>query len=357
MASLQLGRAGEAIRGGLLNFLEGGAPIRRGLAGLLEGDVDPLKQAVGYGQPFPQLTPEQMRQQAFDVAMDVNNPMQNIGGLIGSMTKAGKTAKTQYEIAQDVAQKNAALPISEGGLGLLANNTAMDRAKAMGFDVNNPVYHGTNKEFIAFDVDAGRGKGYGTGANITDNPYVANTYTTGINNGNVMPLFVKENPAIVVDASGKNWNRLEKSTKVKAPKITVEDKDAELLRQLGVLGEESKTVTKKPFNKTLKEMFPNEFFYDDYFSTDDLARFARNEGYGSIKFNDIVDIGASGAMLTEKSGLPSNNQVIFNPSFLRSKFAAFDPFRRNEPDLLAGVGGASLAGLLGLSLLDQQQYD
>lgn len=83
MASLQLGRAGEAIRGGLLNFLEGGAPIRRGLAGLLEGDVEPLKQAVGYGQPFPQLTPEQMRQQAFDVAIDVNNPMQNIGGVLG----------------------------------------------------------------------------------------------------------------------------------------------------------------------------------------------------------------------------------------------------------------------------------
>lgn len=80
---LQLGRAGEAIKGGLLNFLEGGAPIRAGLAGLLRGDVEPLKQAVGYGQPFPQLTPEQMQQQAFNVAMDINNPMQNVGGLLG----------------------------------------------------------------------------------------------------------------------------------------------------------------------------------------------------------------------------------------------------------------------------------
>jgi hypothetical protein len=84
---LRLGRAGEAIKGGLLRFLEGGAPIRRGLAGLLQGDVEPLKQAVGYGQPFPQLTPEQMRQQAFDVAMDINNPMQNVGGLLGSIAR------------------------------------------------------------------------------------------------------------------------------------------------------------------------------------------------------------------------------------------------------------------------------
>jgi hypothetical protein len=80
---LKLGRAGEAIRGGLLNFLEGGAPIRSGFAGLLRGDVEPLKQAVGYGQPFPQLTPNQMQQQSLDLAMDINNPIKNIGGMLG----------------------------------------------------------------------------------------------------------------------------------------------------------------------------------------------------------------------------------------------------------------------------------
>jgi hypothetical protein len=90
MPQLKLGRAGEAIRGGLLNFLEGGAPIRSGLAGLLEGDLEPLKQAIGYGQPFPQLTPEQMSSQAFDVAMDINNPMQNMGGLLGVISHKAK---------------------------------------------------------------------------------------------------------------------------------------------------------------------------------------------------------------------------------------------------------------------------
>lgn len=37
------------------------------------------------------------------------------------------------QAALDLAQKRAALPVSEGGLGLPANNTPMDRAKAMGF--------------------------------------------------------------------------------------------------------------------------------------------------------------------------------------------------------------------------------
>jgi hypothetical protein len=45
------------------------------------------------------------------------------------------------QAALDLAQQRAALPVEQGGLGLPANNTAADRAKAMGFDV--PAYHGT----------------------------------------------------------------------------------------------------------------------------------------------------------------------------------------------------------------------
>jgi hypothetical protein len=38
------------------------------------------------------------------------------------------------QAALDVAQQRAALPVEQGGLGLPANNTAADRAKAMGFE-------------------------------------------------------------------------------------------------------------------------------------------------------------------------------------------------------------------------------
>jgi len=118
---LKLGRAGEAIKGGLLNFLEGGAPIRSGFAGLLRGDIEPLKQAVGYGQPFPQLTPEQMQQQSLDVAMDINNPMQNIGGLLGTVAK---TSYSKPDWIEDL--------LSTGGK-LNPDNTLT-------------VYHATNKK-------------------------------------------------------------------------------------------------------------------------------------------------------------------------------------------------------------------
>jgi len=44
--------------------------------------------------------------------------------------------------AMKTAQKNAALPIEEGGLGLPATNTAADRANALGF---RDFYHGTER--------------------------------------------------------------------------------------------------------------------------------------------------------------------------------------------------------------------
>lgn len=303
--------------------------------------TNPASIGIELGQLFDPRFMSQVKPMSQDQAIDLALDAPMMAGTIKNV------AKTAFETAQEVAQRNATLPASKGGLGLPATNTSIDRANAMGFDINNPVYHGTNKDFAAFDVNAGRGKGFNTGSNVTDNPSLADTYTVGINSGNVLPLFIKDNPAMVVEAGGKNWNRLGKNTKVKAPSISVVDKETnDLLAQLGVESNNN-PVVKKAFSKTLKKMFPDEFLFDDYFSTDDLARFARNQGYGSAKFNNIVDVGSSGMMFSERAGLPSNNQVIFDPSLIRSRFAAFDPFRRNEADILAGVGAVPL-GLLNI---------
>jgi len=53
----------------------------------------------------------------------------------------GGRAPTEFEARHAAAQRNAALPVEQGGLGLPPNNTAMDRARAMGFDT--PAYHAT----------------------------------------------------------------------------------------------------------------------------------------------------------------------------------------------------------------------
>jgi len=56
-----------------------------------------------------------------------------------------------------LAQRNAALPLNEGGLGLPHDNSAEDRAEAMGFDVDNLYYHGSRASFSEFKVGKSTG--------------------------------------------------------------------------------------------------------------------------------------------------------------------------------------------------------
>lgn len=57
-------------------------------------------------------------------------------------------AVTEYDERHLVAQRNAAMPIEHGGLGLSSNNTAVDRANAMGYTTK--AYHGTSHDFTKF---------------------------------------------------------------------------------------------------------------------------------------------------------------------------------------------------------------
>jgi len=104
-------------------FLKGGEKNRKIASALLQGNTAPLKQA------FAEMTPQ-----------DMENAMVNAGvGFAGTIKGVGKTP---FEIAHMTAQKNATLPIEQGGLGLPENNTAMDRANAMGAI---DFYHGTQR--------------------------------------------------------------------------------------------------------------------------------------------------------------------------------------------------------------------
>lgn len=185
-------------------------------------------------------------------------------GFAGTMKGVGKTP---FEIAHEVAQKNAALPVEKGGLGLPKNNTAMDRAKAMGFDT--PAYHATNhdiKYFIPSDVGT-----YGPGIYTAKHPEVAEGYYQDFINSNTMPLLLNK---------GK------------------EKQFQSFSDYVGQKGKERNTF--------------------DYRS--DL----KNEGYNSLSVK----------FFPEGEVREYNN---FNPSDVRSIFAAFDPFRRNEADILAGL--------------------
>ena len=67
-----------------------------------------------------------------------------------AIAKGAKKVLTPSQEAFELARIRAALPIEKGGLGLPANNTAADRAAAMGF--TKDTYHGTLHDIPKFDV-------------------------------------------------------------------------------------------------------------------------------------------------------------------------------------------------------------
>jgi hypothetical protein len=198
--------------------------------------------------------------------------------------------------ALDTAQRNAALPVEKGGLGLPKDNTPEMREKAMGFI---DAYHGTTQGARKEQLRDAEGW---SDVWATDNPKVANTYATGRpqfgrpEGQAVMPLSVRlENPMVIDAPYGSSWRQID----------TALPNDPEVLP----------------------------------YSTDMLAEIAKKEGYDSLLVKNVFDVGGGRIPRSEKGqdALTGTTYAIFNPAQVRSRFAAFDPMRKNDKDLLAGV--------------------
>ena len=193
--------------------------------------------------------------------------------------------------ALDTAQRNAALPIEEGGLGLPKDNTPEMRAAAMGFDI--PVYHGTSSD-ISQVVVLPEGRRYVrpfyTTADTSEDAaefasQFANTKSE-MGNPRVMPLLMRGD---VMDIRN----------------------NPEAAKKLADIAEQSYT-----------ELRIGEKGLPTWGQVNNYATEAKNAGIDSI-------------LLDERPNL--NSIANLNPKNIRSRFAAFDPMRRNEPDILAGV--------------------
>lgn len=191
-----------------------------------------------------------------------------------------KVGKTPFELAHETAQRNATTM-----LGLPPNNTAMDRAKALGYTTE--AYHATPQQFSEFK--AGGIDPTLSGEAIWLSPY-KDYYAAAHNIGgykgnyvpgtNVMPLNVKiKSPMELDDQNMLDWAR-------------------------DVYAGGSKEFPQLISPQTAKDV---------------------KADYGSILFEG------------EKLGLGknSNEMIVFDPKNIRSRFAAFDPARVNEADLLA----------------------
>ena len=263
--------------------------------------------------------PKGYEQYFMDAVNDLSKPKakamsapDNVGGAMM------QRPKTEFEILHDTAQRNAALPVEQGGLGLPSGNTGMDRAAAMGFDT--PAYHGTTTEIdpsFNLDYSGANALDYGK-KNIwaTDNPELASQYAEAS---------LSRNQAEAIQKLGDfNWTKKEEIPDKIADAMfkdiaeygSIEGGGANVLPLL-LRGKQS---VHESYGGRFKNEMPKALW----------GRDLENADIAVIK--NVID------NPTLQKVDPSTVYAIKNPANIRSRFAAFDPMRRHEADILAGVG-------------------
>lgn len=230
-----------------------------------------------------------------------------------------------------LAQQRAALPVEQGGLGLAAGNTPAERAAAMGF---KDAYHGTVDDITKIDPSK---FGSATGSQsakkafwTSDSPVTARSYAEYA--AKDVPVKRELARADKFEKAG-NWDKYDEA-------IANAEKLESQIYQQPLRGQ-----TIMPLSvRTTRGVRGSEMNAKG-------AEFSDVEG-GINKFlNQALRDKSDLAVIKELSdsvGLvnqPSTHMAVFNPDLVRSRFAAFDPFRKTAataaamgvaaPDLLA----------------------
>ena len=223
--------------------------------------------------------------------------------------------------AMRIAQANAAKPTSEGGLGLRPDNTAMERAQAMGFDTE--IYHGSSKEkpkpiyedgfYLGMtepelqeitSIGKGVGKGEGGAFFGTDVKSIARGYAAPSKEqaGATYPLMVRSQ-----DYLESGFNK-------------------------PMTGDEQQWLDDlEKYNRSL-DRNKNRYFKEQILKS-------QKEGKGGAVFRNTED-----AAVDIGSVPPSDIYAITNAP-VRSRFAAFDPAKRYESDLLGAANPVLLGSI------------
>lgn len=228
--------------------------------------------------------------------------------LIGMVRKSAP-----MDEALRIAQKNAAKPVSEGGLGLPPDNTPMDRARAMGFGESG--YSGTAEDVIYYDPKKSQKGGSGSregplGAWLTDDPRVAESFAAWSARGQggdvIYPLMIRGNKPAEMSEYSQIKDILDKNTKFSRP----------------------------PYR-----MMQDVIDYDA----------AKKELQG------LGDYVALRNTKTDSIDRPITQFLVTDPSRIRSRFAAFDPARINENNLLASLAALGIGIPVTRGLLQEEE--
>lgn len=233
------------------------------------------------------------------------------GATLGTVLKP--SFRTPYEEAHEIARINAAKPISKGGLGLPENNTAMDRARALGFDIDKKWFHGTKQDFQDFDPEKNISGGKGS-LSFTEDPVFANNHIG----------------AGELDEYDKAWYKARPHLEREIPE------GANILPVY---------INKKTFDfanpehlKIAAQYMQEKYGIANKKELDDFMIPLKNGHWGAIEHDLGKDFfkqyGFDNAKQFEKD---TNNIAVYDPSQIRSINAAFDPLKRNSANLLAST--------------------
>jgi hypothetical protein len=231
-----------------------------------------------------------------------------VGGVAraaGKARKGTRAAEATAEALRKAPQDEALRTAQENAvrmLGLPPGNTPMDRARAMGFS-DADIYHATTKDFPAFDLSKA-----GSGATVSKTERA---------------VFTSKKPAVSEEyVAGPYYNN-----------------NGEVARQF-LAGANVMPLRVRLTNPQGWEMSGGS--YDPAFVQQALKD-ARKAKADSVIFKNMRDP----SVTTVGRGDPSTIVATLQPQMLRSRFAAFDPARINENDIM-GYATPAMLGTLAL---------
>jgi hypothetical protein len=246
--------------------------------------------------------------------------------------------------AFDEARRAAARPIEKGGLGLHKDNTAMERAAAMGFDVD--AFHGSPspniKKFNPSLAGSNTGNPFDDYLFATTSPDSASGYSLNFRRVPEMPeiqeiqIRVYAKLKEIAEAfSAKNRDRVAE-LKVELDSLHAERKKIQDAFNAGKLMSEGSTV------------YPLSLRSADYLERDakggswlrnnrPAIEESKKQGYSGAAIKNVQD-NVSGPYAKITSDVYASGK----PEMIRSRFAAFNPDRRGSADILAGAVPVSM---------------
>lgn len=268
--------------------------------------------------------------------------------------------KSPQSDALITAQHNAALPVSKGGLGLRPDNTPMERAQELGY--NKDVFHGT-KQDIAGDFKPV----YSDGLTFTTpNPDFASKWigkgalqkragdTAEVERQAAYKEFrqlkdevfnpVELNAMGLKDAAfDAEYDRRSKLFRTAAERAGLSYSDDSIHGNVLPL----KVKSTNTFNPAVDSAVMTDYIKTRYPEADEaLYDMFKNGDY--LVYEDpqavqyLKDRGYDAMMLRESARQPNSTLAVFDPKNIRSRFAAFDPFKKDSANILAGFGGLSI---------------